>query len=246
MESNNYVARAKSFLSGRGASLALQIAPLALLAAGPAHASAITFTPVTGTVTPFCMSCASGGVGLVGSGTANSKSITNGISFFGSGGVAGSFEGTEGLEFSYSGAASGTGPTTVNIAWNFTGSLGLIVGSVEDETYSYTLKLGFNGATPAACATCSGSEGNGDPATGSGTFTSPSGAITSYQAVFDFSFEPFTPSERFTITIPDSSSIDLTSVAVGVPEPGTFLLLIPGLALFGVRALRGRRGDGTE
>jgi len=238
MEQNNYVARAKSFLSGRGASLALRIAPLALMAAGVAHASAITFTPVTGTVTPFCTGCASGGAGLSGSGTASSSALSNGISYFGSGSVSGAVGGVEGLEFSYSGAASGTGPATINVSWDFTGSFGIVTTSLAADNYDYSLKLGLNGAPPTACATCSGETLNGVETTGSGTFTAPSGGITSYHAVFDFSIDAFTPSEHFGITIPDSSSIDLTSAVAGVPEPGTFLLLIPGLALFGLRALR--------
>jgi len=239
MESKNYVARAKSFLSGRGASLALRIAPLALAAAGAAHAGTITFTPSSGTVTPFCTSCVSGGVGLEGGGNASSKSITNGISYFGSGGVFGSFGGTEGVEFSYNGTASGTGPGTLNVSWDFTGSIGIAIASdLDSGDYSYTLKFALNGGTPTACATCTGSEPSGTEATGTGSFTAPSGAITSYQAVFDFSIQAISPDQEFTINIPNNLSIDVTNAAAGVPEPGTFLLLVPGLALLGLRAMR--------
>jgi len=235
MDSNNYVARARSFLRGRGARLALRIAPLAVMAVGVAHASTITFTPVNGTVTPFCTGCSGGGV--VGSGSASSSALSNGISYFGSGGVTGG-TGIEGLDFSYNGTASGTGPTTLNVSWDFTGTFGLLTTGLDVLTYDYTLKFAFNNGALTACATCSGTGSSGVPVIGTGSFSSPTGTITTYQAFFDFRFDSPSTSERMIISIPADLSVDVTNAAAGVPEPGTFLLLVPGLALFGVRALR--------
>jgi hypothetical protein len=244
VDPRNYLEQAKSFLGGRGAKLALRIAPLALMAAGALHAGTITFTPVSGSVSGSCVNCS--GAFAYAFGSANSNSITNGISFYGSGGVLGSETGTEGILFSYTGTASGTGPQTLNVSWDFSGSIGFSSSSLGAQAvapvYNWDLLFGFNGGTPTTCAGCSGTApADGSAVTGAGTIAVPSGAISSYTAVFDFTFNPTDEDETLNIDIPAELSIDVVNPAsTGVPEPSTLLLIIPGLGLLGLVARRRR------
>ena len=242
MEPTNYIARAKCFLRGRGAVLALRIGPLALVAAAGVQASNITFTPVEASFSTYCVGCSGG---ATGTGSGGSNSLSGGISFFGSGNVTGSgvsttgiASTTRGMQFSYTGTATGTGPATLNVSWDFTGDFGILAGGLPLPSYDYSLEFAFNGGTLTACSTCSGTVESGVPVTGVGSFSAPSGTITTYQALFDFSFSSFNPSERLQVTIPGGASIDVTNAVAAVPEPATLLLLVPGLALFGVRAWR--------
>jgi len=242
LEPRNYLDQAKSFLGGRGAKLALRIAPLALMAAGAVHAGTITFTPTSGGVSGTCTGCGDNFASAGGS--ASSNSITNGISFYGSGGVLGASGGTEGILFSYTGTASGTGPATLNISWDFSGNIGLSSSSVGAQAlaqYDYDLLFAFNGGTPVTCTGCSGTGlANGTAVDGSGTVSVPSGTISSYTADFEFTFSPDNEDETLNIDIPQNLSIDVTNAATGVPEPSTLLLMIPGLGLLGVVARRRR------
>src|SRR5579884_1271193 len=205
METNNYIARAKSFLSGRGASLAVRISPLALMAAGVAHAGTITFTAVTGDVVVSCSGeeeeC---GPGLTGGGTANSALTADGISFYGSASLEPGYNGgSQVIEFEYYGlgaAASGTGPGTLNISWDFTGNLGYgATGDFSGETYGYLLELHLVGASPGLWS-YGGTATNGTAVTGSSTFDVGPGDITRYDA--DFTFTSDYGFQDFSVTIP--------------------------------------------
>lgn len=221
--------RAKRFLAGKTAKLALAAVPLAL--AVPAAFGQVTFN-TDGTC---AFSGSFGGSCAVQSVSPGGNAAANEISLFGNGST------NVGLDFSYSGSASGFLQNTaaLPVDWNFslfnlTTQLpvgGNSVGTSANITLTFTIFE--NSGSSVSAVENLGTLGIGTY-TGSDTLNVAPGFVSGYSIELNGA----SGSSAYTINIPGGATLDLNgAVSTATPEPSSADLAGAGVAgafLFGL------------
>ena len=210
--------RAKAFVRTRACSLACAIVPLASLGslAVPASATAI-LNPGSCSVT------AQGASGISPSSACSSSFISpGGVNLFGDATSASFSGGAYGLTFDWTGTGSGDATVPIPVSYNFTiqpSDIGSVDYTLEFLVNS-NLVLTVSGTTP--------------PRTDSTTINGSNlldfvGTVQSYEVKLVAS-EPFgTGQNQVRVFAPDPNGIQLN--VAPVPEPASWLLVLPGGAL---------------